>query len=242
LRKEANVFGRPKTYRTHIEITNKKRTLNVERILLLIVVILLVSIYTQNVIVENNLAAINTSLIETNILLKKQNEERLLGIQQQQVDKLKLKTASVKDKAQINCLAQNMYHEARGQSTAGIKAVALVTINRSKSGRFPKTICGVVNQTTLVKQDDPQQPTKKVCQFEWRCAEETAKIVDKTSYNRIYSLATSVYMHYNRVNDITGGALYFHNTSVSPDWKNLVRTIQIEDHIFYKLRQRHNEI
>ena len=242
MRKEANVFGRPQRHRTHIEITKKKRTLNVERILLLIVVVLLASIYTQNVTVENNLAAINTSLTETNILLKKQNEERLLDSQQQQVDKLKLKTASVKDKTQIICLAQNMYHEARGQSTAGIKAVALVTINRSKSGRFPKTICGVVNQTTLVKQDDPQQPTKKVCQFEWRCAEETAKIVDKTSYNRIYSLATSVYMHYNRVNDITGGALYFHNTSVSPDWKNLVRTIQIEDHIFYKLRQRHNEI
>ena len=37
---------------------------------------------------------------------------------------------------EIECLAQNIYHEARSESTAGRMAVALVTLNRVKDERF----------------------------------------------------------------------------------------------------------
>jgi len=47
---------------------------------------------------------------------------------------------------ETHCLAQNVYHEARGESWHGKMAVALVTLNRTEHWRFPKTICKVVYQ------------------------------------------------------------------------------------------------
>ena len=57
---------------------------------------------------------------------------------------------SVATQKQLTCLAQNIYHEAGSESLAGKVAVAQVTINRAKSGDFPSTICGVVNQKTVI--------------------------------------------------------------------------------------------
>ena len=42
---------------------------------------------------------------------------------------------------EVKCLAQNIYFEARDQTTKGQIAVALVTINRVESKRFPNSIC-----------------------------------------------------------------------------------------------------
>jgi len=48
----------------------------------------------------------------------------------------------------IECLALNVYHEARGQSEKGWLAVALVTLGRAlpEYKKFPKDVCGVVYQ------------------------------------------------------------------------------------------------
>jgi hypothetical protein len=51
-------------------------------------------------------------------------------------------------KKQIDCLADNIYHEARNEPEKGKVAVALVTLNRVEDPRFPKDICGVVKQKT----------------------------------------------------------------------------------------------
>jgi len=44
------------------------------------------------------------------------------------------------------CLQQNIFFEARNQSTLGQAAVAWVTLNRVESTRYPDTICEVVWQ------------------------------------------------------------------------------------------------
>ena len=49
-------------------------------------------------------------------------------------------------KKELQCLAQNVYFEARGESSDGQLAVALVTMHRVKSRRYPSTICNVVWQ------------------------------------------------------------------------------------------------
>src|SRR3954462_7592620 len=46
----------------------------------------------------------------------------------------------------VECLALNVYYEARGESLAGQYAVAEVTMNRKAALGFPKTICEVVYQ------------------------------------------------------------------------------------------------
>ncbi|NIO43392.1 MAG: hypothetical protein GTO41_26515, partial [Burkholderiales bacterium] len=47
---------------------------------------------------------------------------------------------------ELNCLALNVYHEARGEPMAGQYAVAEVTMNRVASRRYPNTVCKVVFQ------------------------------------------------------------------------------------------------
>ena len=48
-------------------------------------------------------------------------------------------TASMRQK-QLDCLARNIYHEAGYEPFEGKVAVAQVTINRSKSDKFPSDI------------------------------------------------------------------------------------------------------
>ena len=47
---------------------------------------------------------------------------------------------------ETQCLSQAVYHEARGESLEGMKAVAQVVFNRTTNRKFPKTICEVVYQ------------------------------------------------------------------------------------------------
>jgi N-acetylmuramoyl-L-alanine amidase len=46
----------------------------------------------------------------------------------------------------LRCLATAVYFEAKSEPMAGQLAVAQVIINRTKSGRFPANVCGVVKQ------------------------------------------------------------------------------------------------
>lgn len=129
---------------------------------------------------------------------------------------------------QIECLARNMYFEAKNEPEEGIKAVGYVTINRVNDKSFPKSICGVVYQRT-----------GKTCQFSWVCQlGKNPKIVDQDKYARIKQLATEVvYSMMTPSADPTRGSLFFHAVHVSPQWK-LRKTVKIGQHIFYS-RKRH---
>lgn len=48
---------------------------------------------------------------------------------------------------EVDCLANAIHHEARGESYLGKVAVAHTIINRVHSHRYPNTICRVVNQS-----------------------------------------------------------------------------------------------
>ena len=58
-----------------------------------------------------------------------------------------LESVQPERQSEITCLALAIYYEARGESERGQRAVAQVVVNRSKSGRFPSTICGVLFQS-----------------------------------------------------------------------------------------------
>ncbi len=46
----------------------------------------------------------------------------------------------------VACLASAIYFEAKGEPLVGQLAVASVILNRTRSGRFPADVCGVVTQ------------------------------------------------------------------------------------------------
>ena len=123
-------------------------------------------------------------------------------------------TTSSHDQAQIECLAQNVYFEARGEPLKGQIAVANVVMNRINYV-FAKTPCEVVMQRN---------------QFSW--FKHHPKIVDKELYKRNRQVAHDVY--YSQIADITHGALYYHALYVRPHWK-YARVATIGHHIFYKI-------
>ena len=144
---------------------------------------------------------------------------------------------------EVHCLAQNIYHEARGETVSGQFAVALVTANRAKDSRFPNTICGVIKQSSFSKTNN-----KKVCAFSWYCdrdkKEKELPLMNKdgTVNNsaveqfRLASLIAITVLN-NKVRDNTQGATHFHNPDFSqPSWiSEMKKTITLGNHDFYRM-------
>jgi len=119
---------------------------------------------------------------------------------------------------QIICLAQSMYHEARGESDKGMIAVGNVVMNRIRSGRFPTTPCAVI-----------KQKTHRSCQFSWVCTR--IQIRELSLYNRALQLASRVYS--NNIQDITHGALFFHSYT-NRSSRLYTNAVTIGKHTFYR--------
>jgi spore germination cell wall hydrolase CwlJ-like protein len=130
-----------------------------------------------------------------------------------------------KQDKEVTCLAKNIYHEARGESELGQRAVAQVVVNRSrKSG---KSMCDVVYSRT-----------ERSCQFSWVCQTWLHKIREQDRYDRAKEIAEDVYL--GRLKDVTHGATFYHATYVNPGWhrnKNFHKTAKIGTHVFYAYKK-----
>lgn len=127
---------------------------------------------------------------------------------------------------QVDCLAQNILFEAGHEPKEGQVAVAMVTLNRVASGNYAHDVCGVV-----------KQKTGNTCQFSWVCEAKTAAkrltLLNSPLYNDIRDLAVHVLFNYDKMQDVTKGATYYHADYVNPRW-GLPQTTKIGRHIFYK--------
>ena len=128
--------------------------------------------------------------------------------------------AQAMDKEQ-RCIADAIYHEARGESFEGMVAVANVIVNRIKSKDFPNTACGVVYQYK---------------QFSWTLFQ--SKLQQRVEHSGpilyISQLATE-----SRLIDITRGATHYHATYVNPYWADSkVKVFSEGKHLFYKTKQK----
>jgi hypothetical protein len=128
--------------------------------------------------------------------------------------------------SEVNCLAQNIYYEAGSEPYEGKLAVAQVTLNRTRSPKYPKTICEVVHQRTTYN-------GKTVCQFTWTC-EKSYPIRSKYNWEECVIIAkralTEAVLHdtIHRRN-----ALYYHANYVDPKWSQGRVIMRIGNHIFY---------
>ena len=126
---------------------------------------------------------------------------------------------------EVECMALNIYWEAARNSELDLRAVAHVTLNRAASAGFPGDVCGVVTQ-------GGERPLY-TCQFQWWCDGRSDEPTDMRAWNKALGIAEEVLSGQDV--DPTGGALFFHNTGVTPSWaRTFEPTIQIGDHIFYR--------
>lgn len=125
---------------------------------------------------------------------------------------------------EINCLALNIYFEARSEPTDGKLAVGHVVLNRVADKRYPDKICKVVKQ-------GGQKPRHK-CQFSWFCDGRSDRPRDLQAWKESRALARVVFWGYS--DDPTGGALWYHADYSFPVWRRkLERGPKIGRHLFY---------
>lgn len=117
---------------------------------------------------------------------------------------------------EAKCLAIGVYYESKGEPLSGQLAVANVILNRTESGRFPKSVCGVLKQRgqfSFVR--GGKLPTPRDC-AQWREAVQVALVAQKDLWD-------------NPVPD----ALFFHANYVKPSW-HMSRVASLGNHIFYR--------
>jgi spore germination cell wall hydrolase CwlJ-like protein len=118
-----------------------------------------------------------------------------------------------------DCLASAVYFEARGESLEGQLAVAEVVLNRTQSGRYPATVCGVVTQPWQFSFVNATRriPAANRNSEAWRRAVAIARIAEEGA-SRL----------------LPRNVLWYHADYVSPVWgRRLARNTKIGLHIFY---------
>ncbi|KQV08653.1 hypothetical protein ASC89_12670 [Devosia sp. Root413D1] len=127
------------------------------------------------------------------------------------------------------CLAQAIYHEARGESREGQLAVANVIINRAMSKKYPSTICGVVFQNA--------DKGRYKCQFTFACDGRSDLGRERSAWNRSIKLAEDAFYEFQRGERpgvVPASVLFYHTTAVAPKWSHTFnRVAAIGSHVFY---------
>lgn len=119
------------------------------------------------------------------------------------------------------CLIRNVFFESGAEPYEGKIAVAQVTWNRLKTGRWGNNICEVVYAKSQFSWTlDPNKRNRKVGKEE---AEDTYQAVED-------------FLNGRRIRKLKEG-LFFHATHVNPGWHTFADRIkQIGNHVFYALK------
>lgn len=129
-------------------------------------------------------------------------------------------------KEELHCLQQNIFFEARSESTLGQVAVAWVTLNRMDSNRYPNTICGVVlqhRQFSWTHDGKPDTPADNI--IEQRAWEDAGLVAEVALLDRARGTQSPV----------ADAIMYHADWIADPYWAASYDTVvKIDSHIFYR--------
>jgi spore germination cell wall hydrolase CwlJ-like protein len=125
---------------------------------------------------------------------------------------------------ELKCLATAIYFEARGEPEAGQVAVAQVVLNRLKSARYPKSVCGVVYQNSRARNR---------CQFSFACDGKPDVPKEAGAWRKARRIAAEALTHPPQAWALSSATLY-HARYVKPRWAAKVTLVSsIGQHLFY---------
>ncbi len=129
--------------------------------------------------------------------------------------------------ADLECLTQAVYYEARSESPRGQAAVAQVVMNRVRHPAYPKSVCGVVYQGARAPG----------CQFSFACDGSMRRGRESAAWAEARKVAARTLAGVIVAN--VGAATHYHTTAVSPAWApRMARVAQVGVHIFYRFAPR----
>lgn len=139
------------------------------------------------------------------------------------------------DSAEHECLAKNLYFEARSEGESAMLAVGYVTLNRVEDPQFPNSVCEVVMQGPR----NGGKITRHNCQFSWFCDGKSDKTPINNSEPEVQAWEQALQISHDILSkkdlDITQGSLYYHANYVKPFWiAHMQPTTTIGTHLFYK--------
>ena len=133
---------------------------------------------------------------------------------------------------EAQCLAKNIYFEARDRQAGGRLAVAMVSVYRVESKRYPNTMCNVVWEK------HKNRKGKMVAQFSWTLDGLSDRPVEKSAWKKAKAAALWVMAYKDTLikYNYLDGATHYHANYVDPpwNWNKLTLVRQMEVHKFYR--------
>lgn len=129
---------------------------------------------------------------------------------------------------ELLCLKSGLWHESRGESEEGIRAVMSVIYNRKKAKGYPNTFCGVILQH---KQFSAFNSDKSLATKPLKPIGE----LDKEAYRKVSSVAQeAVQGAFKPILD--EDVLHYAKTSVRNHWTKRMKVVKIvSSHKFLKV-------
>jgi spore germination cell wall hydrolase CwlJ-like protein len=125
------------------------------------------------------------------------------------------------------CLAEAVYFEARGEAVRGQIAVAQVVMNRTFSGFYPNTVCGVVYQN---------KHHHMACQFTFACDNNPDVVTEPDMWERAKKIAKAMLDGQIWLPEVAKST-HYHAYYVRPSWVNEMKKMyQFGVHTFYRPR------
>ncbi len=126
--------------------------------------------------------------------------------------------------AELDCLTQAVYYEARGESPEGQAAVAQVVLNRTRDAHYPRSVCAVIRQGA-------ESSRHGGCQFSFVCAGAPFGRREPHAWAKSRAIAARV-LAGARARDI-GQAIAFHVARLGRAYDGgLKRVARIGGHVF----------
>jgi spore germination cell wall hydrolase CwlJ-like protein len=123
------------------------------------------------------------------------------------------------------CLAEAIYFEARGEAVRGQIAVAQVVMNRTFSGYYPNTVCGVVYQNKY---------RHMACQFTFACDNNPDVIREPDMWERAKKIAKAMLDGQIWLPEV-GKSTHYHAYYVHPSWvAEMKKMYKFGVHTFYR--------
>jgi spore germination cell wall hydrolase CwlJ-like protein len=125
------------------------------------------------------------------------------------------------------CLAEAIYFEARGEAVRGQIAVAQVVMNRTFSGFYPNTVCGVVYQN---------KHRHFACQFSFACDNIADVIREPEMWDRATKISKAMLDGQLWLPEVDKST-HYHAYWVRPSWVNEMKKMyKFGVHTFYRPR------
>jgi N-acetylmuramoyl-L-alanine amidase len=150
------------------------------------------------------------------------------------------------ERKEVTCLAHNIYHEARGESTKGKIFLAFSTLNRVAHDNYPDTVCKVVHQKRC---DLGEKGVHRGCtaQYSWVIDPKVSRvtllnddgvIIPKNVENWRASVEVAVLAYFGKIKNPTNGATHFYNPAkANPEWarrREFRHVATVDNHKYFK--------